>query len=263
MDFRLSEIEHGYGDGTHILRDPVLETWLARLCSPQTQQPQIDQLVELLYQSLARIALNGEFPRKRVRLATRMTPSHPDAPYEGDLLDENQRAVTVNLARAGTWPSHVCYTTLNHVLNPANVRQDHILASRTVDQKHRVTGAHLGGAKIGGDVKDAIVLFPDPMGATGNTLASAIEHYKREIEGPARKYVALHLIVTPEYLKKIHMAHPDVAVYAVRVDRGLSSARALAAMPGAHWDEERGLNDRQYIVPGGGGFGEIMNNSFV
>ena len=29
------------------------------------------------------------------------------------------------------------------------------------------------------------------------------------------------------------------------------------------WDRERGLDDRQYIVPGGGGFGELMNNAYV
>ena len=28
-------------------------------------------------------------------------------------------------------------------------------------------------------------------------------------------------------------------------------------------DAERGLDDRQYIVPGGGGFGELMNNAYV
>jgi len=34
-------------------------------------------------------------------------------------------------------------------------------------------------------------------------------------------------------------------------------------VPGTHWDRERGLDDKQYIVPGGGGFGEIMNNAYV
>ena len=36
-----------------------------------------------------------------------------------------------------------------------------------------------------------------------------------------------------------------------------------ATTPGERWDEESGLSDVQYILPGGGGFGEIMNNSFV
>ena len=37
----------------------------------------------------------------------------------------------------------------------------------------------------------------------------------------------------------------------------------LATIPGERWDEESGLNDHHYIVPGAGGLGEIMNNSFV
>ena len=69
--------------------------------------------------------------------------------------------------------------------------------------------------------------------------------------------------MTPEYLKNVHEHHPDLIVYAVRVDRGLSPEEVLHSVPGTHWDEERGLNDKHYIVPGGGGFGEIMNNSFV
>ena len=35
------------------------------------------------------------------------------------------------------------------------------------------------------------------------------------------------------------------------------------AVPGERWEEETGLNERQYIVPGAGGLGEIINNSFV
>ena len=81
--------------------------------------------------------------------------------------------------------------------------------------------------------------------------------------GTPRKIIALHLIVTPEYLRRMTKDHPDVVVYAVRLDRGLSPPKVLGTMPGTRWDEERGLDDHQYIVPGGGGFGEIMNNACV
>jgi len=37
----------------------------------------------------------------------------------------------------------------------------------------------------------------------------------------------------------------------------------LATIPGERWDEEKGLNERHYIVPGAGGLGEIINNSFA
>jgi hypothetical protein len=37
----------------------------------------------------------------------------------------------------------------------------------------------------------------------------------------------------------------------------------LTETPGKFWEKEVGLNENQYIVPGGGGLGEVMNNSFV
>ncbi len=263
MSFRLSEIEHHYGKNVHILSDPCARSWLARLCSPSTFQPQINSLVEYLYTGLLKTCMNNEFPRKRVRQPTRMTAMHPEAPLEEEVFDTDTRIVTVNLARAGTFPSHVCYGLLNNVMDPQLVRQDHILASRLTDDAQKVTGTALGGAKIGGDVDASIVIFPDPMGATGNTLVSSLDHYKKVVGGKALKYIALHLIVTPEYLKNVTAQHPDLLIYAVRVDRGLSTPKALQAAPGLYWNEERGLNDKHYIVPGGGGFGEIMNNSFV
>lgn len=263
MGFRASEIEHKYGSNVHLVDDPLMSTWLARLCSPSTVQPSINSLVDSLYNALLQHVVNAEFPRKKARLATRMTATHPEAPLETEVIDGETRVVTVNLARAGTYPSHVCYESLNHILNPSLIRQDHILASRTTDAADKVTGTALGGTKIGGDVDGAFVLFPDPMGATGNTLVSSVSHYKNVVGGKARKYLALHLIVTPEYLKNVTKAHPDLVIYAVRLDRGLSSQEVLQTSPGTRWDEERGLNDKHYIVPGGGGFGEIMNNSFV
>ena len=121
----------------------------------------------------------------------------------------------------------------------------------------------LGGMKIGGDVEGAFLLFPDPMGATGGSLATAIDTYKKSVPGKIRKIVNIHLIVTPEYLRKMTREHPDVIVYAIRVDRGLSAPDVLRTVQGTRWDDERGLTDHQYIVPGGGGFGEIMNNALV
>jgi uracil phosphoribosyltransferase len=73
----------------------------------------------------------------------------------------------------------------------------------------------------------------------------------------------VHLIITPEYLRHVTTKHPEVIVYALRLDRGLSAPEVLQTMPGERWDEERGLTDKHYIVPGGGGLGEVMNNSFV
>ncbi len=70
-------------------------------------------------------------------------------------------------------------------------------------------------------------------------------------------------MITPEAIRRVTAMHPNVKLYAARLDRGLSTARALASEPGTHPDEERGLNDTHYIVPGAGGMGELLTNSWV
>lgn len=256
-------MEHHYGPRVHLLENHFLSGVLAKLCANETVQPEINRLVELLYRHLIEEAVNNEFGVEDFEQPTRMTEYHPEVMLKGRRLDRRQKAVVVNLARAGTWPSHICYDFLHHALPAAHLRQDHIMAARITDEHDQVTGTNFGSLKIGGDVEDAHVIIPDPMGATGNTIVSAIDHYRHKIEGKARSFIALHLIVTPEYLKRVLSAHPDVTIYALRLDRGLSPRQVLESPPGKHWDLEKGLNDKDYIVPGGGGFGEIMNNSFV
>ena len=70
--------------------------------------------------------------------------------------------------------------------------------------------------------------FPDPMGATGGSISYCIDHYKNKVEGKAKKYIALHLMVTPEYIKRMKTDHPDVEIFTLRLDRGLSSQEVFA-----------------------------------
>lgn len=263
IPFTLSEMPHRYGPAVHLVGNPFLLSQLATLCAKGTVQPQINRLVALLYTDLIKTVINAEFPRKSVTVPTRMIDSTPQALYQGQVMDPHVRAVTVNIARAGTLPSQVAYDLLNVTLEPELVRQDHIIMSRMLDEAETVVGSSIGGAKIGGDIDDAFVLFPDPMGATGGSLSTAISMYKDKVPGKPRRILLLNLIVTPEYLRRITTDHPDVAVYALRLDRGLSPAEVFGTVPGTLWERERGLDDRQYIVPGGGGFGEIMNNAYV
>ena len=115
---------------------------------------------------------------------------------------------------------------------------------------------------LGGDVDGATVLLPDPMGATGGSIDHAIRYYKNSVPGTARRFVAVFLTCTPEAIQRLLEAHDDVHIVALRLDRGLSSEQALMTRPGQMTDE-RGLTDHQYIVPGAGGVGEVLNNSFV
>ena len=263
IPYRLPEIEHRYGANVHIVATPYLLQQLATLCARETVQPAINRLVSGLYSDLLKLVLDNEFPRKNVAVPTRMVDLTPQGVFYGQVIDPGTRVVTVNIARAGALPSQTCYDLLNWTLEPKQVRQDHIIMSRMLGPNEEVVGAGIGGMKIGGDVDDAYVLFPDPMGATGGSLSLAIDTYKKKVPGRIRKVINIHLIVTPEYIKKMTTDHPDVLVYAIRLDRGLSSPEVLATVPGTRWSEERGLTEHQYIVPGGGGFGEIMNNAYV
>ena len=263
VNYRPPQIEHRYGSSVHILADPLALTQLARLCAKGTYQPEINTLVGVLYRDMLRAIVNTEFPRRATATPTRMIDATPQAVFHGETIDPEVRAVTVNIARAGTLPSQITYDFLNTLLDPRLVRQDHFVMARVVDDASHVIGAKISGSKIGGDIDDAFLLFPDPMGATGGSISTALKMYKETVVGTPRKAICLHLIVTPEYLKRITTEHPGTAVYALRLDRGLSPPEVFDTIPGTHWDRERGLDDKQYIVPGGGGFGEIMNNAYV
>lgn len=262
--FKPSEIEHAYGPQVHLLDDPLAWTRLARLGSHLTTQPEVGRLARWLYERLSDVVLSAELPRERVDMPTRMAAHLPaEGVYRGLAIARATKAVTVGIARAGTQPSQIVYELMNEVLDPALVRQDHLFMSRETDADGKVTGVSWHDAKIGRDVAGRYVLFPDPMGASGSSMVSAIRHYKTKLEGEPARIIAMHLIVTPEYLRAMRDAHPDVVVYALRLDRGMSPAHVLGSRPGEHWDLERGLDERSYIVPGAGGVGELLNNAWV
>jgi uracil phosphoribosyltransferase len=256
-------LKHHYGPRVNILDSVFLNSILSDLCHPNTYQPKINHLVKILYSHLLAAVIEYEFPKVVMSAPTRMTAYHPDQRLKGERIERQQKVVCVNLARAGTYPTHLSYELLHEVIDQPYLRQDHIFAARQTNEKHEVTGTELGSHKIGGDVKDAIVMIPDPMGATGNTVLATMNYYKEQIQGPLKKMIAMHLIVTPEYLKNITQNQPDAVIYTLRVDRGLSTQEVLNSEFGKYWEQEVGLNEKDYIVPGAGGFGEIMNNSFV
>lgn len=253
---------HSYGKNVHIISSPLMLSLLAKLGNPNTHQPQINDLVEMLYSNLVDNVIDSIFPRKLTSIDTRMKSSHVEASYEGEIIDPEIPVVTVDLARAGTLPSHFCYHKLNYLMNPEKVRQDHFYVARECDKDGKVTGVNVSGSKIGGTVEKSIVLFPDPMGATGGTIMEVYNHYKNGVGGTPLLMAAMHLIVTPEYLAKVTKACPDLHIFALRLDRGLSPKNVLAEEPGKNWSQEKGLNNNQYIVPGAGGLGEILNNSY-
>ncbi len=83
------------------------------------------------------------------------------------------------------------------------------------------------------DGRQVVVL--DPMLATGGTAVAACHRVARE--GPAgMRFVCV--VAAPEGVERMSREHPDVPVYAAALDRG--------------------LNDRGYILPGLGDFGDRL-----
>lgn len=263
LSYQTNEIEHRYGEGVHILSDPFALTQLAKLCSPEVGQPRFNRLIETLYSRLLIEVVNREFPRRQASFDSRMKSSTDRAVFAGEVIDDSTQVVTVDIARAGILPSHACYTSLNELMEPDQVRQDHLIMSRVTNRDDEVVGAEVSGEKVGGPIDGRIVLFPDPMGATGSSMSTAVDYYKETFGGEPLRLITLNLIFTPEFIARMQQDHPDVQLYALRLDRGMSSEEALGAVPGELPEEESGLDDKDYIVPGGGGFGELMNNAWV
>ncbi|MCC6782338.1 MAG: uracil phosphoribosyltransferase [Planctomycetes bacterium] len=257
------ELSHGYGPRLHILDEAALLSILARLGSPETSTAEVPHLVRAAYARLLHAVLDARFPTEEARLPTRMTATEPRAFYQGRVLCRRTRLVICAVVRAGILPAQTCYELACQLLPPENVRIDYLNLSRETDAAGHVTGVRMEGSKIGGDVDDAVLLVPDPMGATGGTVCRAVEVYRAFSLRPPRAVVALHLMCTPEATLRVLEGSPETEIWCGRFDRGLSPDEVLRTPPGTHPQRERGLNDVQYVVPGAGGLGELLTNSWV
>src|SRR6187401_170445 len=89
--------------------------------------------------------------------------------------------------------------------------------------------------KLPDDLPDRDVILLDPMLATGNSTAAAIETVKR---AGATSVRLIALIAAPEGIARVHGEHPDVRIVVASVDRG--------------------LNEKGYILPGLGDAGDRL-----
>ena len=78
--------------------------------------------------------------------------------------------------------------------------------------------------KLPGDIADRDVILLDPMLATGNSTAAAIETVKRM---GATSIRLIALIAAPEGIARVHGEHPEVRIVVASVDR----ERATDAQP--------------------------------
>jgi uracil phosphoribosyltransferase len=89
--------------------------------------------------------------------------------------------------------------------------------------------------KLPNDIADRDVILLDPMLATGNSTAAAVETVKR---AGATFVRLIALIAAPEGIERIHRDHPDVSIVVASIDRA--------------------LNEKGFIVPGLGDAGDRL-----
>ena len=89
--------------------------------------------------------------------------------------------------------------------------------------------------KVPEGLEDRLVIAVDPMLATGNSSAAAVDLLK---QAGAEDIRFLCLLAAPEGIERMKAAHPDVHIVTASVDRK--------------------LNDKGYIVPGLGDAGDRM-----
>jgi uracil phosphoribosyltransferase len=89
--------------------------------------------------------------------------------------------------------------------------------------------------KLPQDLGRAVVYLLDPMLATGGSAARAIQELGAQ---GARAVRLVSIVAAPEGVAHLETAVPDTEVYVAALDRG--------------------LNDRKYILPGLGDFGDRL-----
>lgn len=89
--------------------------------------------------------------------------------------------------------------------------------------------------KVPEALDDRLVIVVDPMLATGNSSAAAVDLLK---QAGATDIRFLCLLAAPEGIARMTEAHPDVPIFTAAVDRG--------------------LNEKGYIMPGLGDAGDRM-----
>jgi uracil phosphoribosyltransferase len=89
--------------------------------------------------------------------------------------------------------------------------------------------------KLPNDIAERDVIVLDPMLATGNSTAAAVETVKA---AGATSIVVIAIIAAPEGIDRVLADHPDVRIVVSSIDRG--------------------LNDQGFIVPGLGDAGDRL-----
>jgi uracil phosphoribosyltransferase len=201
----------------HVIDHPLVQHKLSLMRSKDTSTSNFRSLLREISMLLA-YEVCRDMPLTLVPIET------PIAGMMAPVLD-GKKIVLVSILRAGTG-------ILNGMLDILpSARVGHIGLYR--DPKTLAAVEYYFKVPENMADRDAIVI--DPMLATGNSAAAAVERLKES--GP-RSIKFVCLLTCPEGVQTFHAQHPDVPVYTAAVD-------------------ER-LNEKSYIVPGLGDAGDRL-----
>jgi uracil phosphoribosyltransferase len=201
----------------HVIDHPLVQHKLSLMRSKETSTSTFRNLLSEISMLLA-YEVCRDLPTSKVQIET------PIAPMMAPLLD-GKKIVLVSILRAGTG----ILDGMLKILPSARV--GHIGLYR--DPKTLVPVEYYYKVPDNMQERDAIVV--DPMLATGNSAAAAVDRLK---ESNPRSIKFVCLLTCPEGIKVFHSQHPDIPVYTAAVD-------------------DR-LNEKSYIVPGLGDAGDRL-----
>lgn len=102
-----------------------------------------------------------------------------------------------------------------------------------LERDEKTAIAHSYYQKLPAQLADAETIILDPMLATGGSALATVELLK---QNRAQSIRLACVVAAPEGIALLHERHPDVRIFTAAVDRG--------------------LNERKYILPGLGDFGD-------
>lgn len=224
-----------FGERVYVSNSPLVATWLAKFSSKETGRRDFIDLLSLVFRYLFMRVVENEFPRDGLGVTTRMKER---LHVTGIKADTN--TVVVDILRAGIVPAWEFYKDLlQFLLVPEAVHMHHLVMSRLTDAEGKVMSTSIDDSKAQEPIRpDSIVVFVDPMLATGGTIDTAIGRYKKKYPDTISKFIVVCLIAVPDGINRLLMNHTEVVIYAGRVDRELTP--------------------ESYILPGAGGVGEIL-----
>ena len=180
---------------------PLIQAKLTRLRDRRTDRLQFRQILEEIT-ALMVYEITRDFPLREVEVET---------PLERTAgVDLARPVVLVPVLRAGI----VMLDGVLALIPSARIGHIGIYRDPTTLQPVEYY------AKLPANLGDALVIVVDPMLATGGSATHAVQIVKSR---GAQDVRFLCLVASPEGLRVLHKAHPDLPVYAAAVDRELDA----------------------------------------